>query len=265
MIPLTRPLTVFDLETTTANPSTARIVQIAIIRLHPDGKRDRFSSLVNPLVPIPAEATAIHGITDTMVAGAPTWRQLAPRLIPAFRGADFCGYNIARFDLEVIRHEFQRVGVDTARTPDEPIPHILDPYLIWVKQEPRTLSDAVQRFLGRSLDGAHDALVDVEAALNVVEAMLDAWPALPQTLPELHAFQFPPVPGQIDGGARFVFNAEGVPCINFGKYKGVPLTTLVRTDRGYLRWVAGNTAFTDETRQIARDACDGRFPEQEAA
>lgn len=262
MIHLTRPLTAFDLETTSAAPQTARIVQIGIVRLHPDGTRDTYASLVNPEVPIPAEATAIHKITDAMVADKPTWRQLAPKLIRAFQGCDFLGYNIARFDLEVIGSEFKRVGVDTTVPPGQPKPRIFDAYVLWTKKETRTLSDASRRFLHHFFDEAHDALADVETTIRVAEAQLAEWPDLPKTIEELHALQFPTNPNAIDEAARFVW-ADGVPTLNFGKHKG---TALARVDRGFLKWML-NQDFNDDTKQIARDAMNGRYPvkQKEAA
>ena len=261
MIPtLTRPLTVFDVETTTANPLTARIVQIAIIRVQPDGACQKYQSLVNPCEPIPAEATAVHGITDEMVKDAPTFKQLAPRLIKAFQNADFCGFNIARFDVPVIREEFKRAGVSTEVSDGVAPPLILDAYVLWVKQETRTLSDAVKRFLRREHTGAHDARADVEATLEVVGAQLDEWSDLPRSLPELHLVQFPANPNAIDASERFVWK-NGEAYFNFGKAAGTPLRT---ADPGFLRWMI-RADFSNEVKQIARDALAGRYPVKEAA
>lgn len=260
MIALSRPLTAFDLETTTANPATARIVQIAIIQIHPDGRRVEYQSLVNPEVPIPADATAIHGITDADVKDARPWAQLAPRLIHAFTNCDYLGYNIARFDLEVLRAEFRRVGVDTTVPDGQAPPRIVDPYVVWVKQEPRTLSDAVKKFLGRELAGAHDATADVKATVEIAEHLFTYWPDLPTDLDALHALQFPPVPGQIDRNGKFVWQ-DGEAVVNFGKHKGTPLRNI---DKGFLRWMTQQD-FPDDARAIAYDALGGRYPTQEAA
>lgn len=255
MIALTRPLTVFDLETTTAEPTTARIVQLAVVRLHPHGLRDTYETLVNPEEPIPPAATAIHGITDAMVAGKPTFRQLAPRLIRAFQGCDFLGYNIARFDLKVIGQEFKRAGIDTAVPEGAEPPRIIDAYTLWVKQEPRTLADAVRRFTQRTHDDAHAALADVEAALDVFEGQLAEWPTLPQTPAGLHDLLFPTNPDAIDAAGKFQWVGD-VPTIAFGKHKGTALRDL---DKGFLRWML-KTDFDEDTKAIARFVLEGSYP-----
>jgi DNA polymerase-3 subunit epsilon len=262
VIPLDRPLTCFDLETTGSNPATARIVQIGIIQIHPDGAQTRWSSLVNPECPIPAEATAIHGITDDMVKDARTFAQIAPRVIKAFQDCDFAGYNIVRFDLPVIQAEFQRAGIDTAVPPGVQPPRILDPYVLWTKMEPRTLSAAMKKFLGRELEGAHDALADIEATVEILDHMTTAWlPDSLRTVEALHQYAFPAIPGAIDVGARFVFRDDGVPCVNFGKHRGVPMRDV---DRGFWTWLLKQD-FPEESRALARNALNGVFPVKEAA
>lgn len=262
---LTRPLTCFDVESTGVNPLTARIVQIAILRVHPSGVIDRYQTLVNPGEPIPSDATEVHGISDDMVKDAPSFKQLAPRLIKAFQNADFCGFNIARFDLPLIREEFRRAGISTEVSANDTPPCILDAYILWTKQETRTLSDAVRRFLKRDHTGAHDALADVEATLEVVKAQLTEWSDLPRTVRELHQVQFPKNPNAIDSEEKFVWKAvddgDLEPHFNFGKYVGEPLRG---SDPGFLRWMLRGT-FAEDTKQIARDALAGRYPVKEAA
>jgi DNA polymerase-3 subunit epsilon len=249
MIPLTRPLTAVDIETDSANPAVARIVQIAIIRLHPDGTRDSYATLVNPGVPIPADATAIHGITNEMVKDAPTWAQLAPKLIRAFQGADVLGYNAARFDLEVLRHEFTRVGVNLATPDGEPPQRVIDPYVIWQKKQQRRLADAVQHFLGVEHTGAHDALADIEITLAVFEAQLQAFPDLPQTPAGIHDFCFPRDPNAIDATGK-VLKVDGVLQLSFGKHKGVPLS---KVPKSYITWLLG-TDLPQDAADLLRSA-----------
>lgn len=251
MIPsLTRPLTVFDVESTGVNPATDRIVQIAILRLHPDGRTDKYQSLVNPTVPIPADATAVHGITDDMVKDAPTFRQIAPRLIKAFQNADFCGFNLVRFDLPLVREEFKRAGISTEVSDGVAPPCILDAYVLWVKQETRTLSDAVRRFLKREHAGAHDALADVEATLEVVQAQLAEWADLPRTVAELHQVLFPRDPNAVDEEGKVVRNAAGRLCLSFGKHRNVPIEQIPRS---YLSWLLG-TDLPADARRIIKEA-----------
>lgn len=271
MINLERPLTCFDLETTSPNPRDARIVQIAIVQLfprQPEGEgtfgyteRKEWSSLINPEMPIPPDSTKIHGITDEMVKDAPTWGQVAPRVIKAFQNADFLGFNIARFDMEVIGAEFKRVGVSTETPAGTQKPRIVDPYVIWTKREKRTLSDALQYYCGRPLVGAHSALADVQAAIDVFEAQQSFHEGIPTDIQALHDFQFPRVENAIDGGARFVWDAAGVATINFGKHKGTALRSL---DKGFMGWILKQD-FTEEVKDIVRNAMKGQYPTREVS
>jgi len=112
MLKLERPLCVFDLEATGVDPAQDRIVEISVLRREPDGRETLFSSLVNPGVPIPAEAAEIHGITDAMVADQPPFHAIAPRILKAFDGADLAGFNAIRYDVPLLCAEFKRIGAD---------------------------------------------------------------------------------------------------------------------------------------------------------
>jgi len=251
---LERPLCVFDLETTGKYPDRDRIVDITIVTLHPDGDRDEFSSLVNPGIPIPPGASAIHGITDAMVADAPTFSRLAPQIRATLAGADLAGYNARRFDVVLLCAEFKRANVVFSMDGRR----VIDPYVIFAKRESRDLAAAVQFFCGRPLVDAHRARADVEATIDVLSGQLERYADLPTTIAELHDYCRDP--SWIDDAGKLVWT-DGAACIAFGKNAGVALQALTSTSTGrdYLKWLLG-ADFPDDTKRIVREALAGRYP-----
>jgi DNA polymerase-3 subunit epsilon len=251
-IKLTRPLTVFDLETTGTDPKTARIVEIAITRVMPDGKHVNYWSLVNPGISIPGSATAIHGITDEDVLGKPRFEDLAPKLVKAFTDSDYAGYNLKRYDIEVMNAEFKRAGVPWSSEGS----FVLDGYVLWQLLQPRKLSDAVRFFCEREPSGPHAASADTSDAYDVITAMLmqntDRWP---MSLPELHELQFPVSKNAIDKDGKFEW-LGGVAALTFGKHKSKPLHEVPKS---YFQWLQGQE-FASDTRVIIDKAVDGKFP-----
>lgn len=165
---LTKPLVVFDLETTGISFYSDRIVQMAFVKLKPDGAVTEWCTLVNPGMPIPAAATAIHGITDEMVADAPRFRDVARKVAGGIAGCDLAGFNAVRFDWPMLRAHLDRVGVEV----EEPV--IVDAMRIFHRFAPRNLQAAVETYCGRRLDGAHNALADAKATLEVLQAQVRA-------------------------------------------------------------------------------------------
>lgn len=256
---LDRPLVFFDLETTGKFPERDRIVEITIVKLSPDGTRQPFTWLVNPTVPIPAEASEIHGITDDMVRDALTFKQLASTLVKGFEDADLAGYNIRRFDVPMLVAEFKRAGVPFSVDGRKQI----DPCVIFHKREARDLAAALQLFCGRTLDGAHRAAADVEATIAVLEGQLARYSDLPTTVDDLHAYCKDP--SWIDDAGRVVW-ISGVACLSFGKHAGEMLENLAEKPDGrdYLKWIC-TADFPADTRAIVKRALDGKFPTPEPA
>lgn len=252
-ITLTRPITWFDLETTGIDPKTARIVEIGVTQLRPDGEHVNYHTLVNPGVLIPAGATAKHGITDEMVVGKPRFEDLAPKLSRAFSNCDFGGFNLKRYDIEVMAAEFRRARIEWSA--DDAC--VLDGHRLWQILFPRTLTDAVREFLGREPSEAHRATGDATDALEVVSAMLEKFPeALPRDLKALHELQFPSNPNAIDKQGKVAWNEAGDAVLTFGKHKDVPLA---KVPRSYLDWLL-STDMAFDTRTILTNAKQGRFP-----
>ncbi|HRF80498.1 MAG TPA: 3'-5' exonuclease, partial [Flavobacteriales bacterium] len=232
-ITLQRPLAFFDLETTGTRIGKDRIVQIGIIRLLPNGTRESYQTLVNPEMPIPAEATAVHGISDSDVADAPTLGAVARVILDELAGCDLSGFNVLRFDIPFLTEELHRVGYEW-NTADL---RVVDVQRIFHKMEPRDLSAALRFYCGKEHSGAHDALADVEATADVLLAQLKRYPeALQGDVAFLGEFsgdrQRSP-----DAAGKLKFDEKGAICLSFGKYAGWTLENIGRNDPGYLQWL----------------------------
>lgn len=270
LLTLDRPLICFDTETTGPNPRHDRIVELGFILLEPDGRTREWQNFVNPGVPIPREATygnpergyEGHGITDEMVANAPSFGELAPHLLRGFKaGTDYAGYNLRTFDLPLMQAEFERAGhawsYEDAR--------ILDGLRLWQLGRRRTLTDAVREFLGEEHEGAHRALDDVRASLRVLISQLERFPALPRDVGALHELQWPRDPNEVPGTKNQLAWKDDAIVFNFGKkWRGVRLDRMARRD---LDWIASDACqgASAETKRICREALAGRFPTREGA
>ncbi|MBI5858728.1 MAG: 3'-5' exonuclease [Sphingobacteriales bacterium] len=230
MLQLKKPLAFIDLETTGVNLGTDRIVEIAIVKILPDGNRSVKRKLVNPETPIPKGASDVHGITDEMVKDAPPFKQLAHELKQMLDGCDIAGYNSNRFDIPLLMEEFLRAGVDF----DMKNRKLLDVQNIFHKMEPRTLGAAYKFYCNKNLDGAHSAEVDASATFEILEAQLKKYPELGNTidsvLKQIGEDQV------VDFARRFVFE-NGVEVFNFGKYKGRPVSDVLRSEPQYYDWM----------------------------
>ena len=241
---LDRPLIVFDIESTGVNPRQDRIIELAAIKLNPDGTEVTKTWLLNPTIPIPPETTAIHGITDGIVKDCPTFADAADEIFSFFAGCDLSGFNADRFDIPCIEEEFARVGRDFGASRRR---HV-DVQRIYHKMEPRDLTAAVHFYLGRDHVGAHGAEADAAATVDVLKAQMAKYPELPRTSAAMDEYLVPHDPLNADrqGMIRWI---DGAWCINFGKKKGVKLSYLLANERNYLRWIV-NGSFDTEVRQI---------------
>ena len=178
---LKKPIIFFDLETTGTNITTARIVEISMIKIMPNGEEKARTLRINPEMPIPAEATAVHHITDEDVANCRTFKEIAKDLAQSFLGCDIAGFNSNRFDIPMLDQEFQRVGVKFDFTK----PRFIDVHTIFHKKEQRTLVAAYKFYCGKDLDGAHSANADTRATYEVLKAQLDMYEDLPNDMEAL--------------------------------------------------------------------------------
>lgn len=247
---LQRPLAFFDLETTGIDPLRDKIVEIALVRVDPDGGRETKTLRINPERPIPAEATAVHGIRDADVAGAPAFREVARGLLDVLKDADLAGFNVRRFDVPLLDREFRDCQLDLALAQRR----IVDVMTIFHKKEPRDLTAAVRFFLDREHAGAHGAEADVIASIDVLEAQLARYPDLPRTVGDLDLWCNPVPPGAVDRGGKFVLR-EGVVVFAFGKQKGRALDEVARVQRDYLEWILKQD-FPEDARSLVEKALE---------
>jgi DNA polymerase-3 subunit epsilon len=248
---LERPLAFFDLETTGTDPQRDKIVEIAIVRLELDGGREATTRRIHPERPIPAEATAVHGIRDEDVSGAPTFGQVAREILDVLQDADLAGFNVRRFDVPLLDREFRDCGLDLALVKRR----IVDAMTIFHKKEPRDLTAAVRFFLDRDHAGAHGAEADVQASIEVLEAQLARYPDLPRTIEALDAYCYPVPAGAVDRGGKFVLR-DGEVVFAFGKQKGRALREVARVQRDYLEWILKQD-FPEDARLLVEKALRG--------
>jgi len=243
---LRRPLAVLDLETTGVNAQTDRIVEISILTIHPDRQTSHYTRRCNPGIPIPHEATAVHGITDADVRAEPSFEQIADDVLAWLDDSDLCGFNLKRFDLPLLYQEFRRIG----RTFDFDARALIDAQEIFHSYEPRDLSAAVRFYLGRDHTGAHTAGADVLATAAILDAMLVRYPDLQRDVAGLHA-QFKD-PNALDSGGWFR-RIGGEVRFTKGKHRGQPLEFVARNTPDYLEWMLA-ADFMPDTKAIVRDA-----------
>jgi DNA polymerase-3 subunit epsilon len=245
-IALDRPVVVFDTETTGVNPRTDRIIEIACLKIHPDGRREDWVRRIDPGVPIPPASTAIHGITNDEVRGLPTFREVARELAEFLEGCDLAGYNISGFDLPALRIEFLRAGVafEVAGR------RLLDAQRIFFVREPRNLAAAAKFYCRSEHQGAHGALADAEMTLRVLEGQLAYYEDIPRSIPELHELFCAGLDQDLDPEGRFRL-IRGEPTVNFGKNRGRSLKEMSREEPGFLRWILKGD-FSEPVKEIAR-------------
>lgn len=258
---LERPLIVLDLETTGVDPRNDRIVEISAMKIFPaDGsgavaEPDVRTRRVNPGVPIPPGASAVHGITDADVAGEPAFGQLARRMLDFLDGADFLGFGIRRFDLPLLECEFRRAGHKF----DWRARYVVDAKEIFHSKEPRTLTAAYGLYCGGELHSAHSAEADVLATRDVLIGQLERYDDLPDDIALLARVGAPEAdPDAYDGQGKLKWIHEEI-VINFGKSRGRLLRDIVANDRGLLEWILRGD-FDDDVKDCVRNALAGRFP-----
>ncbi len=269
---LTRPLIVFDLETTGLDLAKDRIIQISYIKIETDGTEKSVNYFVNPLIPIPALVQELTHITEDMVKDAKTFKELAAILAKEFSGCDMAGYNSNRFDIPLLAEEFLRAGIDF----DFSKCRMIDASIIFRKMERRNLAAAYKFYTGRKMEDdyqAHRSDEDTAATWAVLQAQLDMYAPgkqeeeerqLENDMDKIHEFcnadnqtvdfagriAWAPVKGA-DG--KPLLNADGSvrkqEVFNFGKYKDIPVVDVLRRDPGYYSWILGND-FTLNTKQV---------------
>jgi DNA polymerase-3 subunit epsilon len=228
---LKRPIIFFDLETTGVDSANDRIVEISMVKIEPDGSKQVKTRRINPEMPIPAEATAVHGISDEDVKDEPTFKQIAKSLAKFIEGCDFGGFNSNRFDLPMLVEEFMRAEVDV----DFRKRKFVDVQNIFHKKEQRTLVAAYKFYCDKDLENAHSAEADTLATYEVLEAQIERYGDIGDTVEELAAFSTHSE--VVDFAGRIALNDKGEEVFTFGKYKGRKVEDVFRDEPSYYSWM----------------------------
>lgn len=240
---LHKPLCVFDLETTGTQVAKDRIVEISILKVNPDASRESKTWLVNPGIPIPSETSAIHGITDEKVKDAPTFKEIASKVMDMIAGTDLGGFNSNRFDVPLLAEELLRAGLDFDLSKFK----LVDAQTIFHKMEPRNLTAAYQFYCKKELVNAHSAEADVLATFEVLDAQVGHYDELPNDIASLseisshHKFA--------DLAGFIAFDKEEKETFTFGKYKGQRVKEVFQKDLGYYGWIQ-NADFPLYTKKV---------------
>jgi DNA polymerase-3 subunit epsilon len=229
---LEKPIAFFDLETTGVQVATDRIVEISILKVFPNGNKESKTWLVNPTIPIPAETTAIHGITDEKVADEPTFKQLAPQISELIHNCDLGGFNSNRFDIPLLAEEFLRVEIDF----DMENRKAVDVQNIFHRLEQRTLVAAYGFYCDKDLTDAHSAEADTLATYEVLLAQIEKYDELENNVDFLA--EFSQRGGKFADMAGFIrHNEQGKEVLSFGKYRDVTLEQIWKDNPGYFSWI----------------------------
>jgi DNA polymerase-3 subunit epsilon len=228
---LTKPLVFFDLETTGINISTDRIVEISILKVFPDGKEERYTQRVNPVVEIPKEASDIHGITNEMVLHEPKFKEIATTIRDLIKGADLAGFNSNRFDIPLLAEEMLRAELDFSMKNRLSI----DIQTIFHKKEQRTLEAGYKFYCNKTLENAHSAEADTMATYEILKAQLDRYNDLENDTKTLSEFSMQR--DRADFAGFILYDEKGDEIFSFGKYKGKKVVEILEKDQGYFAWI----------------------------
>ncbi len=227
---LTRPLAFIDLETTGINIGSDRIIEIAIIKISPDGSKLVKRKFINPQMPIPAASADVHGITDEMVKDAPPFKQVANEIKQFLEHCDIGGYNSNRFDIPMLVEEFLRAGLELNMEGRK----MVDVQKVFHLMEQRTLSAAYKFFCQKTHDGAHSAEKDAIATWEILEAQVERYTTIGNTVDSI--VKFTGEDDLVDFGRRFI-KVNSVETFNFGKHKGKPVAEVLKAEPQYYDWM----------------------------
>lgn len=231
---LERPIVYFDIESTGVETETARIVELACIKYNVDGTQEEKTILVNPGVPIPIEASDVHGITDEIVKDKPFFKQYAQAIRNWFDGCDLAGFNSDNFDIPLLSAEFERSGLEGINWN----PNLLDIMKLYRLLYPNTLSDVYKRLTGKELEGAHGALVDIVGTKEIADILLpklkETTEETLETVSDIDSFMQGDKK-RFDLAGKMYMDTDGVVKWNFSKNKD----KAVLSDLGFVNWFMG--------------------------
>jgi DNA polymerase-3 subunit epsilon len=231
LLALQRPICFFDLETTGVHVAKDRIVEIAILKVFPNGNKESKTWLVNPEMKIPKEVIAVHGITDEKVANEPTFKQLAPEIYALIKDSDLGGFNSDRFDIPLLAEEMLRAGIDF----DMKNRRSVDVQTIFHKMEKRTLSAAYKFYCDKELVDAHAAAADTLATYEVLLAQIEKYPELENNVSALS--EFSTRKKSLDFAGFIIEDKNGEAIFSFGKHKFKKVAQVLEDEPGYYSWI----------------------------
>ena len=250
------PICFFDLETTGVNISQDRILEIAIIKVMPNGDLLRKSNILNPTIPISKESTAIHGLSDDDVRDKPTFKDVAKDYAKFMEGTDLSGFNILKFDVPILVEEFLRAGVDF----DYSRKRIIDAQKIYHMMEKRNLTTAYQFYCNKELENSHSAEADTQATMEVLFAQVEKYEnqivkdglgnqvgVIKNDMDELNKLTSSEL---IDLAGRMVRNGKGEALFNFGKHRHKPVLTVLKDEPSYYDWMMNGDFPLDTKRKL---------------
>ncbi len=250
---LDKPLVIFDLETTGLALAYDRIIELAFVKIMPNGRVIEKDIFFNPEIDVPSEVTAINGLTNADLADKPLFRDHAQEIWDIFYDCYYGGFNVVNFDLPMLRREFLRAGYDFNYTKKQ----VIDSKVIYHAMEPRDLAAAYKYYCQKELANAHSALADVRASAEILDQQLAKYDyGLIRQISEA------PDDRYVDEEKRFYWRS-GEAYLNFSKYKDRSLAEIAKVDPGFLRWMM-EADFSPETKQIVERALEGEFPKKQS-
>lgn len=253
---LKKPLAFFDLETTGVNIVRDRIVEISILKATVNGKREIRTMRINPEIPIPIEASLIHGIYDEDVKDCPTFREVAKNIAAFLEGCDLAGFNSNRFDVPLLVEEFLRAGVDF----DTKNRKLVDVQRIFHMMEPRNLAAAYRFYCGKELENAHSAEADTLATYEILNAQVERYAGVKikdengkwiepvvNDVNKLHALT---ATRMVDFAGRMVYDGKEGIIFNFGKHSGKRVVDVLKKEPSYFEWIMNSEFPLDTKRKL---------------
>lgn len=245
---ITRPIVFFDLETTGVDVNKDRIIEIYAIKFHPDKEPEEFYYLINPSSPISAEATEKHGFTNEMLQDKPKFSDIVEDLLNIFGEADLGGHNSNHFDIQMLAAEFKRAGYgyDLSKV------LMIDTRKIYMKYNPKELSNIYSEYTGKDLENAHSAKADVLATIEIFNEQVKKHDL--KSLKDIDTIGKTDKKGNrfLDLDGKFIKTKENKYLYNFGKHIGQEVSL---ENLSFIGWMLG-TDFSEDTKRVAKTLQD---------
>jgi len=253
---LRNPLCFFDLETTGTNITHDRIIEIAVIKMMPNGETIRKTNVLNPTIPILPESSAIHGLKQEDVKDKPTFKEVAKEYMRFFEGADLAGFNVLKFDIPMLVEEFLRAGVEFDYTRKK----IVDAQKIFHLMEKRTLSAAYRFYVNKDIQNSHTAEADTEATMEVLISQVEKYEGqdvldglnnkIGRIQNDMESLSKLTSSGLVDLACRMALNGKGEEVFNFGKHKNKLVTAVFKEEPSYYEWMMNGDFPMDTKRKL---------------